>query len=320
MRLLKSRRSFSSIQSAAIVHRRQPNISSSKGSTILDWCGETGSGRCHRYKHHNPISANLACFRLEGLTDHAASTRFLSSRVNVNSALPDGSFMSRYVIPALLIFLLPYTVLAQAAAMLTIDAANPVAKVSPTLYGIMTEEINHSYDGGLYAELVSNRTFQTSRGPSLENWVLIQNSVSRAHIEVDRTTGPSEAISHSLKLTVESAGKDAQAGFYNTGFWGIALQPHTRYSGSFYAKANNIENVTVRLVNDKTGDFLATTMVSSLGNSWRRFEYTLTTGAISTSAENHLEFLADGAGTAWFSRCRSSPRHTRMSRMGSAKT
>ena len=209
--------------------------------------------------------------------------------------------MSRYVIPALLIFLLPYTVLAQAAAMLTIDAANPVAKVSPTLYGIMTEEINHSYDGGLYAELVSNRTFQTSRGPSLENWVLIQNSVSRAHIEVDRTTGPSEAISHSLKLTVESADKDAQAGFYNTGFWGIALQPHTRYSGSFYAKANNIENVTVRLVNDKTGDFLATTMVSSLGNSWRRFEYTLTTGAISTSAENHLEFLADGAGTAWFS-------------------
>ena len=39
----------------------------------------------------------------------------------------------------------------------------------------MTEEINHSYDGGLYAELVSNRTFQINRGPNLENWTLMQN-------------------------------------------------------------------------------------------------------------------------------------------------
>ena len=35
----------------------------------------------------------------------------------------------------------------------------PVAKVSPMLYGLMTEEINYSYDGGLYAELIQNRTF-----------------------------------------------------------------------------------------------------------------------------------------------------------------
>ena len=59
--------------------------------------------------------------------------------------------------------------LAQGGATLTIDTAAPTANVSPTLYGIMTEEINHSYDGGLYAELVSNRTFQTSRGLTLEN-------------------------------------------------------------------------------------------------------------------------------------------------------
>ncbi len=42
---------------------------------------------------------------------------------------------------------------------LTIEAGTPVAKVSPLLYGLMTEEINHSYDGGLYAELVQNRAF-----------------------------------------------------------------------------------------------------------------------------------------------------------------
>jgi alpha-N-arabinofuranosidase len=41
----------------------------------------------------------------------------------------------------------------------------------------MTEEINYSYDGGLYAELVSNRTFQTNRGLSLEHWTLIQTAM-----------------------------------------------------------------------------------------------------------------------------------------------
>ena len=45
-------------------------------------------------------------------------------------------------------------------AMLTIHADQPVSSVSPTLYGLMTEEINYSYDGGLYAEMVRNRTFR----------------------------------------------------------------------------------------------------------------------------------------------------------------
>jgi hypothetical protein len=41
---------------------------------------------------------------------------------------------------------------------LAIQVDHPTAKVSPTLYGLMTEEINFSYDGGLYAELIRDRT------------------------------------------------------------------------------------------------------------------------------------------------------------------
>ena len=43
------------------------------------------------------------------------------------------------------------------APTLAIDVNHPTAKVSPMLYGLMTEEINFSYDGGLYAELVRDR-------------------------------------------------------------------------------------------------------------------------------------------------------------------
>ena len=83
--------------------------------------------------------------------------------------------MRLFLLAPVFLTVTPLFAIAQGTATLTIDAAKPVARVSPTLYGIMTEEINYSYDGGLYAELVSNRTFQTNRGPNLEHWTLIQN-------------------------------------------------------------------------------------------------------------------------------------------------
>ena len=59
------------------------------------------------------------------------------------------------------LFLLVLTMTSTRAASPTIaiDATSPAGKVSPLLYGLMTEEINHAYDGGLYAELVQNRAF-----------------------------------------------------------------------------------------------------------------------------------------------------------------
>src|SRR6476646_5346489 len=54
-------------------------------------------------------------------------------------------------------------------ATLDIDVSKPGAMIPKTFYGLMTEEINHSYDGGLFAELIQNRTFQDppprGRGP-----------------------------------------------------------------------------------------------------------------------------------------------------------
>ena len=57
-------------------------------------------------------------------------------------------------------------------ATLNIQLDKPLHSVSPTLYGLMTEEINYSYDGGLYAEMVRNRTFQDTTGPACTYWYL----------------------------------------------------------------------------------------------------------------------------------------------------
>src|SRR5215217_301996 len=55
---------------------------------------------------------------------------------------------------------------------LTLDFTKPGATVSPMLYGLMTEEINHSYDGGLYAELIRNRIFKDNPTKP-EGWGLV---------------------------------------------------------------------------------------------------------------------------------------------------
>src|SRR5437763_2098981 len=66
---------------------------------------------------------------------------------------------------------------------LTLDFTKPAANVSPMLYGLMTEEINHSYDGGLYGELIRNRIFRDNR-KSPEGWSLVKNdSAGQASIK-----------------------------------------------------------------------------------------------------------------------------------------
>ncbi|MFP5228809.1 MAG: alpha-L-arabinofuranosidase C-terminal domain-containing protein [Acidobacteriota bacterium] len=210
----------------------------------------------------------------------------------------------RLVLPALL--LCSATVLAQSTtATLTIDASHPAGDVSPTLYGIMSEEINHSWDGGLYAELLNPTTFQPPRRPGSppQNWILIERGSSEAAIGIDSDNGPSSAQSASLKLDVTSADAHSTAGFFNTGYWGIPVRPSTTYHGSFYAKAADagLGPITIRLVNDQTGAIAASTTIPALAEAWQRYAFTLTTGAdVQTTANNRIEFTVAHPGTAWF--------------------
>jgi alpha-L-arabinofuranosidase len=176
------------------------------------------------------------------------------------------------------------------------------AKASPLLYGLMTEEINYSYDGGLYAELVRNRTFQTN-WQGVPYWTLLQKGQARASINVDKTTGPSTALPHSLKLNVEQATETDRAGFTNEGYWGIPIRPQTTYQGSFYAKAGNESTGPIRIavVSNDTGAELAHAEVATLSTEWKQYTFTMTSSAERASAANHLAISVSKPGTAWFS-------------------
>jgi alpha-L-arabinofuranosidase len=191
--------------------------------------------------------------------------------------------------------------LAQAPpAVLTIHADQPVSKVSPTLYGLMTEEINYSYDGGLYAEMVRNRTFG-GNWDGIQHWFLVEDGNAEAAIAADKQTGPSEALKTSLRIDVKQADPHNQAGILNDGWWGMPLRPNTTYKGSFFAKAGSgdLGPVTVSLVNNTSGKAVATSQVSAITTEWKQYEFTLKTGAIEPSAANHLALTVGHAGTLW---------------------
>jgi len=186
-----------------------------------------------------------------------------------------------------------------ATAQLNINVTRIISPVSPTLYGLMTEEINHSYDGGLYAEMIQNRAFHVN-WEGTPPWDLVRRGNAVAGRSVDKTTGPSESLPYSMKLTVTSASEGNEAGLTNPGFWGYGLRPNTTYSGSLYVREDSdIGPLTVRMVSNATGTVEAQSQVTIKPGPWTRYEYKLTTGEISPSIANHLEFTVSRPGAMW---------------------
>lgn len=187
----------------------------------------------------------------------------------------------------------------QPAAHLTVDAGDIVSPVSPTLYGMMTEEINHSYDGGLYAELVQNRTFRASWA-GVDHWDLVRLGNAQASMELDKDSGPSKALPYSLKINATSASASEAVGLTNSGYWGIPVKPHAEYHGSFYARTGMTSGViTIKLISDRTNAVLAEATVPLHDGAWSQYQYSLKTAAIAPSSENHLQLTFAKPGTVW---------------------
>jgi alpha-N-arabinofuranosidase len=185
------------------------------------------------------------------------------------------------------------------AAVLTIDTGNAVAKVSPTLYGLMTEEINYSYEGGLYGELVQNRTFR-SDWSGINEWIVTPYGSARGSVAMDKTTGPSVALPTSLKVTVEEANAANAYGLRNGGWWGVPVRANTTYTGSVWAKGDAAAGLRVSLVANETRKVLASTVLSAVSGDWKQLSFSLRTGTgVKASADNSIVVSVEHPGTVW---------------------
>ena len=160
-----------------------------------------------------------------------------------------------------------------ATPVLQIDAGKVTGKVSPMLYGLMTEEINYSYEGGLYAELIRNRTFKANaQNP------MFWSAVGEATMSIDTNQPLNSALNLSLKLDASKASKQSPVGVANGGYWGIPVRPNTKYRASFYARGENFSgplNVSLESADGKT--VFAAATVSKTGGEWNKYEVTLKT-------------------------------------------
>jgi alpha-L-arabinofuranosidase len=219
---------------------------------------------------------------------------------------------------------------------ITLDFTKPGANVSPMLYGLMTEEINHSYDGGLYAELIRNRIFKDNKNTP-EGWSLVQDdSAAKASIKLvgaseenipldERRLAINGALSTCLRLTVEKAA--GRVGIANEGYWGIPVKPSTAYKASFYIKGTDrrepfrypwepkpttpplpvIENntagpITVSLEsNDGKTVYASGTINLEKSNYWKKYELTLTTASgIKPTKDARFVISTDRIGLYYF--------------------
>ncbi|MFI5137207.1 MAG: alpha-L-arabinofuranosidase C-terminal domain-containing protein [Sphingobacteriales bacterium] len=196
-------------------------------------------------------------------------------------------------------FFIPRTLMAQTVK-LTLDLSKDGVNVSPKLYGLMTEEINHSYDGGLYAELISNRTFKDNpQAP--DNWTALEEAGGKAKIQLDWHEAINDALTVCLKLDVEKNG--GRTGIVNQGYWGIPVKPQTSYKASFYAKATDeaAGPLTVSIEsNDGAVNYASAQVVLSKGG-WKKYEVQLTTGTdIKPTALARFVISTGHTGTYWF--------------------
>ncbi|KAL2008439.1 hypothetical protein VTN00DRAFT_6633 [Thermoascus crustaceus] len=163
---------------------------------------------------------------------------------------------------------------------------------SPILYGFMFEDINHSGDGGIHAQLLRNNGFQGDN-PGLTAY----GPVGNVYLTVDTDNPLSTAITSSLKVSVPS-GTTGKVGFLNEGYWGIPVTGDT-YSNYFWMKGDYKGTVTLQLVGVSSGTVYASKdlEVASTADNWTYYETSYGTTA-APDGNNVWQLLFDASEVA----------------------
>ncbi len=165
---------------------------------------------------------------------------------------------------------------AQAQRQLVLNT-KPGAPVQPTMYGIFFEDINFGADGGLYAELVENRSFEaplhiTASGEricgGLQGWNVFGNvKLSSERPAFDRNP-------HYVTLA-DDGHREKFTGLENHGYFGMGLKKGLAYNFSVYARTNGNAKIRVELVGNDN-EVMAKKSVEIAGKDWKKYTAEIT--------------------------------------------
>ena len=153
---------------------------------------------------------------------------------------------------------------------LTVQANKPAAVIQPTMYGIFFEDINFGADGGLYAEMVQNRSFEFPN--RLMGWEVFGNVALRDE-------RPAFANNPHYVAITDPGHAHKRSGIENRGFFGMGFKKDLRYDFSVYARLHNAGSQTasirVELVNSHN-NVIKSEKVSINSREWKKYTCSIT--------------------------------------------
>lgn len=159
------------------------------------------------------------------------------------------------------------------------------ASIPSTLYGHFFEDINYGADGGLYAELIKNRSFEFPQ--RLMGWT----TFGKVSLKED---GPFERNPHYVTLS-PSGHREKWTGIENEGFFGIGLESGKSYRFSVWARGNNAK-IRVELIDNHSmeeSQVITSKELSIDSNDWKQYELTLTPEKTNPKAHLRIFLISD---------------------------
>lgn len=174
---------------------------------------------------------------------------------------------------------------AQAQVLVNVDT-NPTKTVSPDLYGIFFEDINNAADGGLYAELIRNRSFEDD-SKAIPTW-----TVNGASYQLITKGLLNKAQGHALELTFN--GSKLQT-LTNDGFWGINAVQGRPYKLSLWVKGKYNGTVKAQLVSADGKTVYAEAPVNGkISGQWQKLTAEMKSAGNDAKAKFQLVFTGKG--------------------------
>ncbi len=168
----------------------------------------------------------------------------------------------------------------------TIDVwpAKPTVEIQPTMWGIFFEDINFAADGGLYAELVKNRSFEFA-DPKM-GWKMAGNGAVLINNRLPANNQNPRYASVSVK--------EGSYTITNEGFRGMGISANEQYNFSILAKATaGAVSLTVQLQNAK-GENMGQAILPAIGGQWKKYTVSIKAQQTDPAAKLQLNFQGKG--------------------------
>ena len=184
---------------------------------------------------------------------------------------------------------------------LTADASVTTAEMSDTLYGLFFEDINHAADGGLYAELLNNRSFEyediLNPRPSdhFTGWLFGMTAGAKGRTTLMTEGGLNENNPTYIRVTGEAGEyRFANVGYSNGGLTGgVTIEADTTYKSFVYLRSAGYDGEVRVALTTRVGEELAEPVLITPSEEWQRYDMTF---ASTRQADAILSFTLLGTG------------------------